>query len=211
MATRTHISILLGFALVVYALMLMAYDTPVDSSYLRPFFVTVSAVTALCFVFDRWLWHWPVFKKWLVNRPDLRGSWKATLVSDYRNPETGQPIPPIEAVMVIRQTYSTLTARLYTRESSSASVAYNIAQDPDGLFRLFNVYQNVPAVELRGERSEIHFGALALEVHDDPPARLSGHYWTDRSTKGSLELTDRTAHYFPSFTMAAVHFGLPTA
>jgi hypothetical protein len=169
----------------------------------------VSVLTFACFAFDRWLWHLTVFKHWLVNRPYVAGTWKAQLVSNWKDPVTGQQIPPITCIMVIRQTFSTLSVRLFTPESSSASVAYNIERQEDGLFRLFVLYQNIPRVNLRGERSEIHYGAFMLEVQGDPPVGLVGHYWTDRETKGSLELTDPTPKLFNGYNDAKLHFSLP--
>lgn len=61
-------------------------------------------------------------------------------------------------------------------------------------YSLFAVYTNEPNTRLRGVRSEIHYGAFALDTHGKSakPVRISGQYWTDRGTKGTMELSDRT-------------------
>jgi hypothetical protein len=76
----------------------------------------------------------PIFKGWLVNQPNLQGTWKVLLKSDWVNPETKQQVASIECIMTIRQTYSRFSARLFTRESSSYLVAHKIEQQNDGIF-----------------------------------------------------------------------------
>jgi hypothetical protein len=193
----------LGLAVVIWALSLLSSGEPITWAQARPFTVTVSMLTLICIAFDKWLWRWKLFRGWLVELADIQGSWKATLVSDWTNPATGNRVAPIECLMVIRQSYSTLSARLYTRESSSYLVASKLIRQNDGVFQLFGVYQNNPKIELRGERSEIHFGALMLEANGDPISSLSGHYWTDRGTRGSITLSARTIELFPDYDSAS--------
>ena len=85
----------------------------------------------------------------------------------------------------------TVSARLFTKESASTLVAQNWVPQSDGLFQLAAVYRNIPDVSLRGNRSEIHFGSFLLDVRGDPPSSITGHYWTDRATKGAIELSDK--------------------
>jgi hypothetical protein len=88
-------------------------------------------------------------------------------------------------------------------------VAYKIERHNDGVYQLYGTYQNTPDIMLRGERSEVHYGALVLEVRGDPPKSLVGHHWTDRGTKGSLELTNRTPQILEGYQEGARHFKLP--
>jgi hypothetical protein len=48
-------------------------------------------------------------------------------------------------------------------------------------------------MRLRGDRSEMHQGALILDTHGSPakPETLTGEYWTDRKTTGSMSFTNR--------------------
>lgn len=191
MLNRSHITLLLVLAAAVWGGALWVLGLPITWEYSKPFALTVAVLSAACFAFDKWLWKWPIFKGWLVERPNLQGTWRATLKSNWTKPDTQKKQPPIEAVMTIRQTYSLLSARLFTKESSSLLVAHKIQRQNDGVFQLFATYENTPDISLRGERSEIHYGALVLEVRGDPPTSLIGHFWTDRRTRGSMELASR--------------------
>ena len=48
---------------------------------------------------------------------------------------------------------------------------------------------------LRGDRSEIHQGALILDTHgpSGKPETLTGEYWTDRKTTGSMNFSRRVS------------------
>jgi SMODS-associating 2TM, beta-strand rich effector domain len=209
MPSKNQLSVIIIVAAVVWACSLWLLGLPINWQYTKPFATTMTVLTALLFVFDKWIWKWPIFKSWLVNQPNLHGTWKVLLQSTWIDPATGKVIAPIECIMTIRQTYSQFSARLFTRESSSYLVAHKIERHNDGIFQLFGTYQNTPSITLRGDRSEIHYGALVLEVRGDPPKSLVGHYWTDRGTKGSLELSDRKPKIFEGYKEAAKPFNLP--
>jgi hypothetical protein len=48
-----------------------------------------------------------------------------------------------------------------------------------------------------------------LQVQGDPPGRLAGHYWTDRGTKGTIELSRRVDVLLAGYEDAVAEFGLP--
>lgn len=206
MLTRLHITLILGLAVIAWAVALIARGVPVTPELLVPFGIAVSAVTLLCTTFNNWCWRYGLFKGWLVQRPWLQGTWRVTLQSSWIDPATDQPIPPIEGYMTIRQTFSALHMRLYTKESSSTSVTASILRSEDCLFRVAASYQNEPSAELRGTRSEIHYGSLLLHVHADPPVSMTGHYWTDRKTGGTLNLEDRKTRLVSNFADASAMF-----
>lgn len=206
MLTRLHISILISLVVVVWGASLLILGIPIGWQHIAPFTATVTIVTGACVAFDRWLWKLKPFKGWLVKQPVLNGSWKVTLRSNWVNPETGKTIDPIKCVMVIRQRFSALNARLYTRESSSTLLAHEFCHDDDGVSELVGTYRNTPRADLRGERSEIHHGCFLLQVKGD---YLDGHYWTDRGTKGTLVLSDRVDTLFGGYSDAIKQFQLP--
>lgn len=163
---------------------------------------TVMLVYGVMLLFAYYLWPWRIFRGWLVKRPDLRGSWKATLHSDWIDRDTGQRVPPIEAYTIFRQTLATLSMRLFTEKSRSSLVAYAINTETDGLFEFFAIYRNHPRIEYQGKQSSIHHGALLIEVHEVRPQRLEGHYWTDRETRGTIVLERKGNAHFSSFEEA---------
>jgi hypothetical protein len=109
--------------------------------------------------------------------------------------------------MAVRQTFSSLSMRLMTPESASWLIAHNIVRSNDGMFQVAGVYMNRPNLPLRGERSEIHYGAILLDVQGRPPSALEGHYWTDRHTRGTMRLTRKEAKTFATFEEARRAFG----
>jgi hypothetical protein len=151
--------------------------------------------------FDLWLWKLP-FLRWFVKRPVIDGTWKVVILSKWIDPSTGQSIEPINGFMVIRQTLSTLSMRLMTVESTSALVGTEIICSPDGLYCICGVYRNEPHFEFRF-RSEIHYGGLWLQISEDNDSKkITGHYWTDRNSVGTITLTNRNTHKFQSFEAA---------
>lgn len=207
MLTRVHIASFIGLTIITWIVALWIQGQPVlNSEFLRPFGVVVGAIVAIVGVFSRWAWAWPLFRGWYVKRPDIRGTWKAELQSNWVNPATGSGIPPITAFVAVRQTLTTLSLRLMTPESKSKLIAHSIELAEDGIYRIAGIYRNEPRVELQGDRSEIHYGSLLLEVHGTPPTSMEGHYWTDRGTRGTMRITGRKKQIFDTFDAATLFF-----
>jgi hypothetical protein len=151
--------------------------------------------------FDLWLWKLP-FLRWFVKRPVIDGTWKVEIQSNWIDPSTSQPIEPIMAFMAIRQTLSTLSMRLMTIESTSTLVGTEVVCSPDRLYCISGVYRNEPRFDVRF-RSEIHYGGLWLQIAEDSDSMtITGHYWTDRNTAGSMMLTNRRTKKYQSFAAA---------
>ena len=94
-----------------------------------------------------------------------------------------------------------------TAESSSWLVAHKIVEENDGVFLVTGVYTNTPKLKFRGDRSEIHYGALLLQVLGDPPTTLEGHYWTDRDSSGAMRLSDKKNVLFSTYEEARDGYG----
>src|SRR5882724_6668944 len=88
----------------------------------------VTVYVVLSFLFTKWLWRLPIFQGWLVPFPDLQGTWQGELKSTWKNPATDQNIAPVPIVLVIRQTFSSISGVLYTHESDSYSTAAQISR-----------------------------------------------------------------------------------
>jgi hypothetical protein len=183
--TDTQIKVLVGLIVVVWAVSLLVQGQPVPLDYLKAFSYSVSGVSIALFFWERWIWSWRLFQPWLTTRPDLRGTWKGHLVSNWVDPLTRQGRGEIEGYLVIRQTFTTVDLRLITAESSSITLSGNIVADGAGIQTVAVVYQNTPRALLR-ERSPIGHGGMLLHVRGVPVHQLDGEYWTDRQTKGEV-------------------------
>jgi hypothetical protein len=209
MLTRLHISSFIGLTILVWLVALWVQGMSVLSAdFLKPFGLVVGAISAVVTVFNKYLWAKPWLRGWYVKRPDLRGTWEVELLSSWVNPETGQSIPPIKAYAVIRQSLTSLSFRLMTKESRSVLIAHSIEpQEDDELYKLVGVYRNEPKIELQGVRSEMHHGSFALEIHGTPVYELQGHYWTDRGTKGSMRLFKNDKKCYDTYEQASNQHG----
>jgi hypothetical protein len=207
MLARVHIASFIGLTILVWLIALWIQGQPVLSlDFLRPFSFVVAAIGALVGIFARWAWAWPLFRGWYVKRPDVRGTWKVVLQSNWVNPDTGKGIDPITAYFAARQTLTGLSLRLMTPESRSKLIAHSIELEDDGIYRIAGIYRNEPRVELQGDRSEIHHGSLLLEVYGVPPESMEGHYWSDRGTRGTMTVTDRKKKVYDTYEQASAAF-----
>ena len=202
MIPSNQLSTLIAVAAALWAFFLFLGGITASPKFLAPFSSVTGALGLLLLAFDRWLWRIPFLHSWFVEVPNLRGVWCAEIRSTWKDPATGQGPDTIEGYMVIRQTYSTISMRLITRESSSKLTAGRILKEPDGLYLITGVYNNESKHSFR-ERSPIHYGSLILTVVGDPPQKLCGHYWTDRGTRGELSLTERKREFPYDFETAA--------
>ena len=134
-------------------------------------------------------WRLKIFRNWLVLIPDLNGTWKGILQTEWKNPETGETPGPIEAYLVIKQTLNSISCVQMTKESKSWSRSSAINIDSDNQLKTINfIYSNKPRISFH-YRSKDHDGACSLEIISGPPKKLKGSYWTNRNTKGEMKFT----------------------
>jgi hypothetical protein len=185
----------------IWAAILYGTNTPLtinwDAIKKLPDVVTIYVV--LSFVFTKWLWRLRLFRGWLVPFPDLQGTWAGELKSTWKHPETGQPIPPLRMIVVVRQTFSSVSCTLFTKESESYSTAAQITRDEEtGSVSLDYTYTNRSKATLR-HRSPIHDGAARLKIVTLPERALEGEYWTSRCTTGDMSLRFLSRNLLDSF------------
>ncbi|MES2225764.1 MAG: hypothetical protein V4480_03070 [Patescibacteria group bacterium] len=151
-----------------------------------PTAISIYAVLSLLFV--KWLWRIPILHPWLVKIPNLNGTWRGVLKSDWVNPVTGKNIEPIPVLLTIKQDFSNLHCVLMTKESTSYSVVADINFGLGGdTSCLSYTYTNRSKASIR-DRSPIHDGAAILKIIKNPQISLEGEYWTSRKTKGDINV-----------------------
>lgn len=172
----------------------------------KPYSLTLAAITSCIWAFDRYIWKVsPVH--WFVGRPNLNGTWKVILQSSYKMPGSDEPAPAVYGFAVVRQTFGSISIRLMTKHAESFLVASSFDIHTDGTTYVYGVYQSDPTIHLRSGVSEIHYGSFRYKVIGRPPKELSGHYWTDRNTNGSISLVDRRKVFFDSYIEARESWG----
>lgn len=190
----------------VWTIVLYVNHAAITSAWLQHVSTVITIVLYAVMAFDLWLWKLPLLHGWFVKRPVIDGSWKVEIRSNWKDPATGASISPVEGFMVVRQTFSTLSMRLLTAESSSELVGNEIVFSVDGLYCVSGVYRNEARLEVRG-KSQIHYGALWLRIIDEPTKKIIGHYWTDRQSMGEMELSDQQKKTFQAFQSARDYYG----
>jgi len=120
---RLHITIFLAVAALVWWLVLVLQGTTVTLAHIRPFSAVVATLVGLGLLFEHVLWRTRFLHGWLVKRPDLRGTWRVELRSNYVNPDTSDLVPLIVCYMGVKQTLSKLQMHLMTPESESWFIA----------------------------------------------------------------------------------------
>jgi hypothetical protein len=206
MTSERYIKAIIYVAVLAWTLVLLVNHQAIHSSWLQPLSTVITVVLYVVLAFDLWLWKLPFLHNWFVKRPVIDGIWKVEIRSNWKDPATGKVILPIEGYMRVRQTFSTLSMRLLTAESSSELVGTEIVCSADGLYCISGVYRNEPQFHVR-DRSPIHYGAVWLKIIDEPAKRMLGHYWTDRESAGEMELTDRRKNAAQTFQSAQSFYG----
>lgn len=201
MISRIHLSTILLIALSLWCILLVINGVAVSITWLRHLSIITGALLLLLATFDKWLWRLQFLQGWFVKRPNINGTWRATIRPKGSDPSKGEAFEAIEGFMAIRQTFSSLSLRLMTSESASALLGVEIIRSPDNAYQVAGIYRNEPTLSVR-DRSQIHHGAVLLQVLGTPPSALDGHYWTDRNTGGELRLTDHKKKVFHDFETA---------
>ena len=187
MIDRVQVSALIAVPLAAVAVSLVLAGEPLSWNWVKSFGGALSATVGAMTLFDRWAWKQRLLQGWFVKRPILSGDWKFVIESLWTNPQSGQRPEPIVAKVTVRQTYTKLHLNLETPESSGDFAASKIVAKDDGTYQVFGVFRNQPRISVQ-DRSRPHLGALVLDVIGAPesPRKLTGHYWTDRGTRGEM-------------------------
>lgn len=197
MISRIHISAILLIVAVTWGICLILSGVPVTASLFRPFSIVAGVLVITLSIANNWLWRLRWLRPWLFKMPDLNGTWRVVLRPTAPDRTRGE----LRAFMVIRQTFSTISLRLLTPESASETLAARVVLEEDGMCSVASLYRNTPRLRVR-DRSELHHGAMLLNVHGVPPESLAGQYWTDRLSEGEIELFGRSPGLAYSFDEA---------
>ena len=149
----------------------------------------VSIDLVFYWLFARFLWKLPIFKNWLVPFPNLNGTWKGEIHTTWIDPETGERPGPIPAILTIKQSFLNISCVMRTAEMTSRSLTSDFVLDKENqLEKLVYTYDSNPIQTVK-ERNPQHCGTMAFEiVRENKKVKLTGGYWTDRKTTGTIEM-----------------------
>jgi SMODS-associating 2TM, beta-strand rich effector domain len=138
--------------------------------------------TFITYLFNIWIWRTFIGRRFGWNVPDIRGTWRGDI-----RPIGQIGSPNIQAVLVIRQSAFRFKATLYTLESQSQSLAAEFTSIEDEAQLLYS-YKNIPNLSLQQQNPE-HYGTVVLDMVSSVPNTLKGFYYTQRLSRGEIELT----------------------
>jgi hypothetical protein len=187
--SNAHVKIVVFLTVFLLVLILYLQGQSIIKPSVHAFSWIVTVVSLAIFTWEKWIWHWKIFY-FLSNRPDLRGTWKGEVKSLWIDPNTNQPPGTVEVYVVIRQNYSSLDVRLFSTESSSASLSADIVTDGESVHSVAVTYLNTPTIS-HLPHSPIHHGGMLLNIRGGRLVRqLDGKYWTDRKSIGEISLKE---------------------
>lgn len=178
---------IIGLAFFVYAIIFLITQNLESIDFqkaLSHISTTISINIIIWMVFISWAWKLKIFYSWLVQTPNLSGTWKGKIKSNWNEGKTKS----IPTEIIIKQDFFNISVRIKTEESVSHSISssFNIDKDSN-VQQLFYSYLNTPKVGIR-ERSSIHYGSTLLNFDGFKVDKMTGEYWTSRETTGEIEL-----------------------
>lgn len=160
-----------------------------------------SAIGAVIWLFDRYLWRLRLLSGWFVGVPDLGGTWSGRLRSSFIPKGKSEPWVDENVYIVVRQRFSGVSVQLLTQESTSKTVSCSVSADERGIVSLQGVFRNVPKALLRA-KSPIHMGGFLLDLSTGDERYLEGEYGTSRGTHGELHFDRRSKRIVNTFEAA---------
>ena len=184
-ASRTKLTISIVSGAWSLALLLLGVQLPGAGP--KVLFALPTLLLLLFALFNGWLWQVRPIRT-IVARPQLSGTWTGTLVSLRSDTEGHEAAhDPIPIFLVIRESYLDISVTLVSEESKSRSITAALETKQTDDFVLHYLYTNLPRLQVR-HRSPQHAGGGHLDISGLEPDTLTGEYWTDRRTRGSLDV-----------------------
>lgn len=153
------------------------------------FFISIAAttITLLFIPLAQVLWRplWRLTPAFRRRFPDLNGRWIGEAIPVSPEGGTGETRP---ATIIIRQGLFDVAVSLTTDQLESHTIRGMLELDPKAhKLRIRYAYDGRPPPEL-AKANPRHEGAACLEVDlDGDASTLTGRYFTDRATRGTLE------------------------
>lgn len=151
-----------------------------------PFWLeTISPIYAYALLysfFDKYAWHWKVFRMiGVIIYPDLGGRWKGNQRSSHKENAENVEIP---AYLEIDQSFSKICVRAYYEKSQSESCVASFAELNSDVY-LFYTYDNEPN-SLQAGTMQSHKGTVKLR-YLPKENKLLGFYFNSIGNRGEMQ------------------------
>lgn len=187
MKSQLDVKITLGTGIAVFVLLALFSDALTVKELLSLIGKAISITVVARYLFVKWIWKWRWlrFLENLHGTPYLEGEWDG-IVNSTGNDSTPADRKKVNVAVKICQPdiFSVKIIRT-SDEGSSSSSGGAIQKMEDGRYVLSYSYLSDPDATVR-KRSPISYGAARLILVSSDS--LSGNYWTDQKTTGTLVL-----------------------
>lgn len=142
-------------------------------------------------LFEKYLWHWPVFRTiGVVTQPDIRGRWLGSQLSSFKD-QNGKNISS-RVIMEVRQTFSEIKIETYYKNWQTERCIASF-MTIDGQCVLFILFETSPKVQYEGDANQ-HKGVMRLTLL--PDNHITGTYFNAEGRHGEFKFrrTTRTLH-----------------
>lgn len=191
--TKLYIWALIIISLSIYTIYIFLTSYFVDIEYksiidyLKPIPTVVTLDVFIAGLFVKWFWKWKLLYPWFVPFPNLNGTWKGFLKSNWQCPNTGKKPDAIPTILTINQTFINISCVMRTGEMCSESFSSEIILNLEaGSTKVVYSYKSDPKADIK-HRSPPHFGTAILSIIKHQPI-LDGEYWSSRETTGTIYL-----------------------
>jgi hypothetical protein len=195
---QSEIKIFAGFSIIIGAIVwLVAYKiTPfevVSFDSLKYINMGITAAGLFWFCYFKWIWKWDYINK-LLYRPNLNGTWLGEFESDWKNSQ-GETNPPKRFVLVIRQSWFSISINAFTNlqrtESYAETLVLENTKGKKQLAYLFSEkFSGVGGQDSRQGAAELDFADSNLRKV------LAGHFWTRAGTIGYIKVKKASNRQF---------------
>lgn len=143
-------------------------------------------------------WKWPLLKN-IFYRPDVNGTWKGILESDFTI--DGKKIDPKEFYIVIRQSFIRIHFTTFTNDFVGMSYAETFTLNKDkGMKNVAYMYKKDSSQK---NDDVLREGATELRlIISDNEKVLEGKYWSNTKTQGKISVKHISNIYVDSFNNA---------
>lgn len=194
---KTIVSVSIVFGVAIWLVLFLWQKYPVVSwDSVRSISVSLTVVGIFWAFYFKWLWTWPYLNQ-LLYKPNLRGTWLGEFSSDWED-EEGEGVPPGKFILVIRQSWLSLSIKAFTEKQKTISHVENLLVSEGGTKLLAYLYSEKRAGPGRhGARQ----GAAELDLVESAERMLlEGDFWTQAKTAGYIRVRRASAsEYVESF------------
>ncbi|MGV0924115.1 Cap15 family cyclic dinucleotide receptor domain-containing protein [Empedobacter tilapiae] len=178
---------------IIYLLLNEQYDL---STIFKGFSSSITIVTLFWTFYFTYGWKWCILNK-IFYKPNLNGTWKGKLISDWGKDKGIEPTPRI-IYIVIRQNFLRIHFTTFTESFIGYSYSETLSLKPEtGLKNVAYLYRKETS---SANDEDLREGATELRyIKDKFYKKLVGKFWTNTKSQGTIEVEFVSKEYIDSY------------